>query len=88
VSTRKEAPIMKRLVLLALPLALLYGCASSAPAAPAAKDGLPGTSGRTGSPAICIGEAQPCARGDRCCDDMSCQPAGRFGSLCRRPAPG
>lgn len=76
---------MKRLILLALPLALMYGCASPTPAA---KDGMPGTSGRMGSPAICVGEAQNCDRDNRCCADMSCQPAGRFGSLCRRPAPG
>jgi hypothetical protein len=76
---------MKRLILLALPLALLYGCTAPAPAA---KDGLPGTSGRLGSPAVCIGEGQTCGPGGRCCGDMSCQPAGRYGSLCRQPAPG
>jgi len=76
---------MKRLGLIIGTLALVYGCAVSPPPDTTVKGGLPGASGRP--TAICVPEGQECDRARPCCNGMTCAPAGRFGFLCRMPAP-
>ncbi|MCZ8096361.1 MAG: hypothetical protein O9972_00430 [Burkholderiales bacterium] len=69
---------------------LAGGCALGTGDAPAGTSAdasrLPGVSDRTGSPAVCRNDLQPCANGETCCAGLVCAPHGRFGQLCRRPA--
>lgn len=75
---------MKRLGTIVGALVLLWGCAASPPDT-TVRSGLPGVSGRPA--ALCVPEGQECDRARPCCDGMICSPAGRFGFLCRVPAP-
>lgn len=74
---------MKRLAILLGAIAMLHGCA--APSDTTVRGSLPGVTERPG--AQCVPEGQQCDRARPCCDGMTCMPAGRFGFLCRMPAP-
>lgn len=79
---------MKRLMLAALPLLMLWGCAGP-------PSGM-GGSGATGvgagvRPATlpqCVRENETCGVQSGCCQGLVCVPSGRYGSLCRQPFPG